>query len=73
MVDLKNDWEIIKDDLTTITIKEEVIEELENLECDLAFTAEMAAIKRVDDSKIEPIINLEKDKLVENKQKENHG
>jgi len=110
--DLKEDLAIVKDDLATMTIEEEVIEDLENLERDLAFTAEMAvrkqvvdkkldplhhqpfdgeeykqenytkeelksnfaqSIKNVDDSKMEPIINLEKDKLVENKPKEHHG
>ncbi|GAA6238080.1 MAG: hypothetical protein SPLM_02030 [Spiroplasma phoeniceum] len=110
--DLKEDLAIVKDDLATITIEEEVIEELENLERDLAFTAEMAArkqvddkkldplhhqpfdreeykqenytkeelksnfaqsINNVDDSKMEPIINLEQDKLVENKPKEHHS
>ncbi len=112
MGDLKEDLAIVKDDLATITIKEEVIEELENLERYLAFTAEMAArkqvddkklaplhyqpfdgeeykqenytkeelksnfaqsINNVDDSKMEHIINLEKDKLVENKPKEHHS
>ncbi|WP_338992102.1 hypothetical protein [Spiroplasma endosymbiont of Seladonia tumulorum] len=110
--DLKEDLAIVKDDLATMTIEEEVIEELENLERDLAFTAEMAArkqvddkkldplhhqpfkreeykqenytkeelksnfaqsINNVDDSKMEPIINLEQDKLVENKSKEHHS
>lgn len=110
--DLKEDLVIVKDDLATMTIEEEVIEELENLERDLTFTEEMSArkqfddkkidplhhqpfdgeeykqenytkeelksnfaqsINNVDDSKMEPIINLEKDKLVENKPKEHHS
>ncbi|WP_342256039.1 2-oxo acid dehydrogenase subunit E2 [Spiroplasma endosymbiont of Poecilobothrus nobilitatus] len=110
--DLKEDLAIVKDYLATMTIEEEVIEDLENLERDLSFTAEMAArnqvddkkldplnhqpfdaeeykqenytkeelksnfaqsINNVDDSKMEPIINLEKDKLVGNKSKEHHG
>ncbi|WP_053390558.1 2-oxo acid dehydrogenase subunit E2 [Spiroplasma kunkelii] len=111
--DLKEDLAIVKDDLATIRIEEEeVIEELENLERDLSFTAGMAArkqvdykkidplhhqpfdreeykeenytkeelksnfsqsINNVDDSKIEPIINLEQDKLVENNPKDHHS
>ncbi|UZQ29820.1 MAG: 2-oxo acid dehydrogenase subunit E2 [Spiroplasma phoeniceum] len=110
--DLKEDLAIVKYDLATMTIEEKVVEELENLQHDLAFTAEMAArkqvddkkldplhhqpfdreehkqenytkeelksnfaqiINNVDDSKMEPIINLEQDKLVENNPKEHHS
>ncbi|QED24268.1 2-oxo acid dehydrogenase subunit E2 [Spiroplasma citri] len=112
--DLKEDLAIVKDDLTTITIEEEIIEDLENLERDLAFKAEMAEKKQVDDkisepliyhhpfdvkkeckpesntkeelksnfasiqnnaddSKMQPIINLEKDKLVDDESKGHHG
>ncbi|ELL44303.1 2-oxo acid dehydrogenase subunit E2 [Spiroplasma melliferum] len=112
--DLKEDLAIVKDDLATMTIEEEIIEDLENLERDLAFTAEMAEKKQVDDkiseplinhhpfdvkkeckpesntkeelksnfasiqnnvddSKMQPIINLEKDKLVDDESKGHHG
>ncbi|WP_253723584.1 hypothetical protein [Spiroplasma citri] len=54
--DLKEDLAIVKDDLTTITIEEEIIEDLENLERDLAFKAEMAEKKQVDDKISEPLI-----------------
>ncbi|PQP78266.1 hypothetical protein C6B38_07105 [Spiroplasma sp. ChiS] len=112
--DLKEDLAIVKDDLATMTIEEEIIEDLENLERDLAFKAEMAEKKQVDDkiseplinhhpfdvkkeckpesntkeelksnfasiqnnvddSKMQPIINLEKDKLVDDESKGHHG
>ncbi|WFG96818.1 2-oxo acid dehydrogenase subunit E2 [Spiroplasma citri] len=55
--DLKEDLAIVKDDLTTMTIEEEIIEDLENLERDLAFKAEIAEKKQVDDKISEPLIN----------------